>query len=114
MGRRAMNSVSIRAIFVSLVMIFSSLAGCLDDVADVDENSDSEVYGTVMVSTYHVEQLVSAIVGDTVTVQTISPSNKSKQVGSPLTFNEELASISIPIGSNIDNNLSRDELFSTI
>ena len=34
-----------------------------------------EYYGTIMTSTYHVEQLVSAIVGDTATVEMMSTTN---------------------------------------
>ena len=42
-----------------LMMLFSSMAGCLDSSDDDDE-------WTAMVSTYHVGQLVSAIGGDTI------------------------------------------------
>ena len=61
-----------RAVLVSLLMIFTSLAGCIgtSDSDDKDEN-----YGTIMTSTYHVEQLVSAIVGDTATVEMMSTTN---------------------------------------
>ena len=58
-----------RAVLVSLLMIFSSLAGCLN----TDENEDE--VGTIMTSTYHVQQLVQAIVGDDVTVELMSTSN---------------------------------------
>ncbi len=54
-------------------MIFSSLAGCLS--TDDDSEPDAGTYGTVMVSTYHVQQLVSAVAGDSLTVEIISPSN---------------------------------------
>jgi ABC-type Zn uptake system ZnuABC Zn-binding protein ZnuA/Ca2+-binding EF-hand superfamily protein len=52
------------------ILIFSSLAGCL---GTVDEEDGSN--GTILVSTYHVEQIVSAIAGDTLNVETLSPSN---------------------------------------
>jgi ABC-type Zn uptake system ZnuABC Zn-binding protein ZnuA/Ca2+-binding EF-hand superfamily protein len=52
------------------ILIFSSLAGCL---GTVDEEDGSK--GTILVSTYHVEQIVSAIAGDTLNVETLSPSN---------------------------------------
>ena len=58
-----------RAVLVSLLMIFSSLAGCLEAESDDDEP------GTIMTSTYHVQQLVKAIVGDDVTVDLMSTSN---------------------------------------
>ena len=65
-----------RAVLVSLLMIFSSLAGCLE--ADTDEPTTEEIteeIGTIMASTYHVQQLVKAIVGDEVTVELMSTSN---------------------------------------
>ena len=52
------------------ILIFSSLAGCLGTVDDEDRSK-----GTVLVSTYHVEQIVSAIAGDTLNVERLSPSN---------------------------------------
>ena len=58
-----------RAVLVSLLMIFSSLAGCLS----TDE--EEEDIGTIMASTYHVQQLVKAIVGDDVSVELMSTSN---------------------------------------
>ena len=68
-----MNKQSTRALLVSLIMIFSSLAGCLGDATD-DENGNGTL-GTVIVSTYHIEQLVSAVAGDVLDVEIISPSN---------------------------------------
>ena len=63
-----------KALLVSFVLITSSLAGCLNK--EDDDNGELEgQYGTVMVSTYHVGQLVSAITGDTVNVQMISQDN---------------------------------------
>ncbi len=50
------------------VLIFSSLAGCLG-------GDDDEEYADIVVSTYHVEQIVSAIVGDSKTVEILAPSN---------------------------------------
>ena len=66
-----------RALFVTLIMVLSSLAGC---IADSDDDTEEivvgdEYYGTIMTSTYHVEQLVSAIVGDTATVEMMSTTN---------------------------------------
>ena len=61
-----------KALLVSFVLITSSLAGCLNN----DDEEDMEgKYGTVMVSTYHVGQMVSAITGDTVNVEMISQDN---------------------------------------
>ena len=83
-------------------MIFSSLAGCLEDDAIIEETSDNNIdegnnntniddgnntgnvssnetiipnYGKIMVSTYHVGQLVSAIVGPTANVEMMSTTN---------------------------------------
>jgi ABC-type Zn uptake system ZnuABC Zn-binding protein ZnuA len=67
-----MRSNSVRAIFVSAIMILSSLVGCISD--DV-ETKEEGALGTVVVSTYHIEQLVSAVAGDIVDVQILSPSN---------------------------------------
>ena len=53
------------------ILIFSSLAGCLGTEDAEDEASK----GTVIVSTYHVEQIVSAIAGDTLNVEILAPSN---------------------------------------
>mgnify|MGYP001372608126 CR=1 FL=1 len=55
------------AIITALIMLFSSLAGCLD--------RDEETKETAMVSTYHVGQLVSAIAGDTINVEMMSTAN---------------------------------------
>ena len=91
------------AILASLILVFSSIAGCLEDESveevqdliddefddSMDENgttSDNvttidnetvevQTLGNVLVSTYHVEQLVSAVGGEHLNVQIISPSN---------------------------------------
>ena len=72
--------------------MFSSIAGCLGDeeveeVQDLideemgdsmnDNNTTEEIQtlGSVLVSTYHVEQLVSAVGGEHINVEIISPSN---------------------------------------
>jgi len=62
-----MNSTAYRAALMSLVLVLSSLAGCL--------GGDEEEDPTIMVSTYHVGELVSAVAGDTLDVEIISPSN---------------------------------------
>ena len=62
-----------KALLVSFVLITSSLAGCLNSEDD-DEKMEGK-YGTVMVSTYHVGQIVSAITGDTVNVEMMSQNN---------------------------------------
>ena len=77
-----------RVLFVSLIMILSSLAGCIGDTEedakdDSESNNDADAgnqtvvldFGKIMVSTYHVGELVSAIVGDTADVQLMSTSN---------------------------------------
>ena len=63
-----MNSTAYRAALMSLVLVLSSLAGC---IASEEEEEDP----TILVSTYHVAELVSAVVGDTLDVEIISPSN---------------------------------------
>ncbi len=68
-----MKSNSYRVILVSLLMIFSSLAGCLGGDDDITEDVGS--VGTVMVSTYHVGELVKAVGGDRVTVDYMSQDN---------------------------------------
>ena len=59
-------------------MIMSSLAGCIGDTEDeavvVDDTSTAPL-GTVIASTYHVQQLLSAVAGDTLNVELLSPSN---------------------------------------
>ena len=67
-----MKSNAYRAALLSLVLVLSSLSGCLS--AD-EEEEENEVLGKVMVSTYHVGELVSAVAGDTLDVEIISPSN---------------------------------------
>ena len=57
-------------VLVASVLIFSSIAGCLA----TDEENDVEK-ATIVVSTYHVEQLVSAIAGDSLNVEILAPSN---------------------------------------
>ena len=77
-----------RVLFVSLIMILSSLAGCIGDTEedakdDSESNNDADAgnqtvvldFGKIMVSTYHVGELVSAIVGDTAEVELMSNSN---------------------------------------
>ncbi|MDA7788144.1 zinc ABC transporter substrate-binding protein, partial [bacterium] len=59
----------------SLILIFSSLAGCLGDDVDADESANEDAYGTVMVSTYHVGELVKAIAGDDVVLEYMSQDN---------------------------------------
>ena len=52
---------------MSLVLVLSSLAGCIAGEEEEDP--------TILVSTYHVAELVSAVAGDTLDVEIISPSN---------------------------------------
>ena len=62
-----------RALLVSFVLIMSSLAGCIG--TDDDDELEEGQYGTVMVSTYHVGEIVKAITGDTVNVEMMSTNN---------------------------------------
>ena len=69
-----MSSQARRAIFAAMIMILASLAGCIgsDDIASDD---GTESLGTVIASTYHVEQLASAVGGDLVSVEMMSTMN---------------------------------------
>ena len=58
----------------SLLLILSSLAGCVG-TEDVEGDGATESLGKVMVSTYHVEQLVTAVGGGLVEVEMISTTN---------------------------------------
>ena len=70
-----MSSQSSRAMFAALMMILASLAGCIGtDDLEVDD-TPTESLGTVIASTYHVEQLASAVGGDLVTVEMMSTMN---------------------------------------
>ena len=68
-----MRSNHYRVLFVSAIMILSSLAGCLG--TDDDTSDDSDSLGTVMVSTYHIGELVKGIAGDQVTMEYMSLDN---------------------------------------
>ena len=88
-----MNNNRMRVVFVSLIMIFSSLAGCIteEDLETIEEEIgniedlgnitidnttvDLGVLGTVMVSTYHVGELVKGIAGDHVELEYMSLEN---------------------------------------
>ena len=82
-----MNKQSTRAILVSLIMILSSLAGCIGDedletvqeVTDLinDGNNTTIIgnLGTVMVSTYHIGELVKGIAGEHVEMEYMSLDN---------------------------------------
>ena len=83
-----MNANMLKVALVSSIMIMSSLAGCLsDDVVDeiddiVDPITDPDpisvepvIYGNVMVSTYHVGELVKAVGGENITVEYMSQDN---------------------------------------
>jgi len=63
-----MNSTAYRAALMSLVLVLSSLAGCLAD----DEETES---ATVIASTYHVAQLAEAVSGGLVDVEMMSTTN---------------------------------------
>ena len=66
-----MRKSTMHVLLTASILIFSSLAGCLGSVDEEDEATK----GSVIVSTYHVEQIVSAIAGDTLNVETLAPSN---------------------------------------
>ena len=63
-----MNAQRKRALTASLLLILSSLAGCLGNDLE-DEAVNEESLGTVLVSTYHVGELASAVGGDLVTLK---------------------------------------------
>ena len=64
-----MSRQSNRAIFAAMMMILASLAGCLGNDTE-DEGRD-----VVIASTYHVEQLASAVAGGLVEVEMMSTMN---------------------------------------
>ena len=64
-----MNRRVLQALLATSVLLFSSLAGCLN----TDDNDSDEP--TVLVSTYHISEIVSAIAGSEVNVEIIAPSN---------------------------------------
>ena len=63
-----MRKKSMHVVLMASVLVFSSIAGCLG-------NDDEETKPTVVASTYHVSQIVSAIAGDTLNVEILAPSN---------------------------------------
>ena len=67
------------ALVFAIVMVFSSFVGCIDtddsEETSTSTTSDASNLGNVMVSTYHVAELVRAVGGDRITVEIISPSN---------------------------------------
>ena len=67
-----MNSKNLAIVF-SVVIVLSSFAGCIE--SEEDAETETSVLGKVMVSTYHVEQLVSAVAGESLDIEIISPSN---------------------------------------
>ena len=71
-----MKSKNLAVVF-SVVLILSFFAGCIDteeETTEIDDTTETVILGNVMVSTYHVEQLVTAVAGDSLTVEIISPS----------------------------------------
>mgnify|MGYP003324616322 FL=1 len=75
-----MKSVAYRSILLSVLMITSSLAGCLGDTEDSTDDTNLiedpiTVFGSVMVSTYHVGELVKAVAGEHVEIDYMSQDN---------------------------------------
>ena len=72
-----MNAHWKRAMLTALILIFSSLAGCLGNDAElIEDTSVNETsLGTVMVSTYHIGELVKGIAGDRVNMEYMSLDN---------------------------------------
>ena len=103
-----------KAALVCLILIFSSLAGCVSDdnavqdaVEVIDEINESEnetqnetivdpveelkqllAGKTIIASTFHVQELVLAVVGSTVTVELMSTSNTPVHDYTPTTQDE--------------------------
>ena len=85
------SSNAMRPILVAGLMVLSSLAGCIstDDANTDDSNTDDTpviidntttpiepvIFGTVMVSTYHVGELAKAVGGDNIVVEYMSQEN---------------------------------------
>ncbi|MBT6255984.1 MAG: zinc ABC transporter substrate-binding protein, partial [Euryarchaeota archaeon] len=82
-----MNNNRMKVVFVSLIMIFTSLAGCLGDdgtitIEDATDNMNDGnnstvigMLGSVMVSTYHIGELVKGIAGEHVEMEYMSLDN---------------------------------------
>ena len=83
-----MNANMLKVVLASSIMIMSSLAGCLsDDISDEVEDIiepitepeptpvEPVIYGNVMVSTYHVGELVKAVGGENIHVDYMSQDN---------------------------------------
>ena len=71
-----MNSNWKRAMLTSLILIFSTLAGCLEGDTETPGSDDStDSLGTVMVSTYHIGELVKGIAGNQVVLDYMSQDN---------------------------------------
>ena len=65
-----------RAMLTSLILIFSTLAGCLEgDTETPGSDNSAESLGTVMVSTYHIGELVKGIAGEQVVLEYMSQDN---------------------------------------
>ena len=62
-----MNRRVLQALIATSILLASSLAGCLDS----DDSDDP----TVIVSTYHISEIVNAIVGNEINVEILAPSN---------------------------------------
>ena len=85
------SSKAMRTTLVAGLMVLSSMAGCIstDDASSDDANTDDTpiisdnnttpiepvIFGTVMVSTYHVGELAKAVGGDNVLVEYMSLEN---------------------------------------
>ena len=67
-----MQASTLRALTMGILLVFSALAGCIDAEDNADGDGEQQ---TILVSTYHIEQLVSAIAQDSINVEIISPSN---------------------------------------
>ena len=67
-------STNTSALVFAIVMVFSSFVGCIDTEEEETSTATSpSSLGNVMVSTYHVAELVRAVGGDRVTVDDDNP-----------------------------------------
>ena len=79
------SSNAMRTMLVAGLMVLSSVAGCIStDDSDTDDTSiiidnptpiEPVIFGTVMVSTYHVGELAKAVGGDNIIVEYMSQEN---------------------------------------
>ncbi|CAI8199418.1 MAG: High-affinity zinc uptake system binding-protein ZnuA [Methanobacteriota archaeon] len=64
-----------RPVMIAILLVATSLAGCLSTEEVADQPETEATLGTVYTSTWHVQDLVENIAGDRVNVELLAPSN---------------------------------------